>query len=188
MAGLSLGLAIGTVSGIIAGLNKPYQLSLQPMINIILAIPAVVFAVMAMVWFGLGTTMSIFLVALLIFPIMHVNSMEGIKSIDIRLVEMASVFRVPGWVKVTRIYLPGFMHSFLAGLSLGLASSVRLTVMAELLGAQNGIGQAIAISRAYLETDKLFAYVIVLVIIVVLLEGLFFKPLRNYTAKWQGVK
>lgn len=185
LTGLILGLIIGTATGLVSGICRPVQYTMQPLVNILMAVPAVVFAVMGMVWFGMGTYMAVFLVALLVFPVMHTNTVQGIHSIDRSLLEMAEVFRVPAGVKIRRIYLPGFSYSFLAGFSISVATSVRLTVMAELLGATEGMGQAIAISRAYLETEKLFAWVIVLVIIVIGLESLVFKPLHRYTTRWQ---
>ena len=51
--------------------------------------------------------------------------------------------------------------------------------MAELLGAQNGIGNAIFITRSYLETDKLFAWTITLIMLVAIMETLVFNPCTN---------
>ena len=163
------------------------ELILQPLVNTLLAVPAIVFVVMAMVWFGMGTLMTVFIVALLVYPVMHLNTLEGFKSIDRDLLEMAKVYRMPTWKKINKIYLPGLAHSLIAGLSLSIASSVRLTVMAELLGAREGIGQKIAISRAYMETENLFAWVLVLILILVGLELLLIKPLNAFTVRWKKV-
>ena len=140
---------------------------------------------MAMVWFGLGTTMAVFLVALLVFPLMHINTLEGFKSIDRSYLEMAKVFKIPVLVKLKKIYLPGIVHSFIAGFSLSAASSVRLTIMAELIGAREGMGQKIAISRSYLETDVLFAWVIIIIIIIIMLEWLVIRPLNRFANSWK---
>jgi NitT/TauT family transport system permease protein len=91
----------------------------------------------------------------------------------------------PGIIKVKKIYLPGLTYSVVAGFSLATASSVRLTVMAELLGAREGIGQKIAISRAYLQIDNLFAWVLVLILIIVLLEWFIIRPLNKFSARWK---
>ena len=159
---------------------------MAPLVNALITIPAVIFVVMAMVWFGMGTTMAVFLVALLVFPIMHINTVEGFKSIDPNYLQMARVFRVPTLVRFKKIYLPGVMHSLLAGISLSTATSIRLTIMAELLGAQDGMGQRIAISRAYLETEQLFAWVLVLLLIMISLEWLLIRPLNNMANRWNA--
>ncbi len=185
IVGLICGVMLGISSGIIAGLNHKAELIVQPFINALLAVPAIVFVVMAMVWFGMGSIMAVFLVTLLVYPTMHVNTVEGFKSIDRSLLEMGRVYKLPVWITIQKIYLPGLTHSLIAGFSLCAAASVRLTIMAELLGAREGIGQKIAISRAYLETERLFAWVLVLIMIIVFLEFAIIKPLNAFSARWK---
>lgn len=185
IVGLLLGVAAGTTTGLLAGISRRIELVMAPLINALITIPAVIFVVMAMVWFGMGTVMAVFLVSLLVFPVMHINTLEGFKSIDPNYLQMARVFRVPFIIRLQKIYLPGILHSFLAGISLSTASSIRLTIMAELLGAQDGMGQRIAIARAYLETDQLFAWVLVLIIIVFTLEWILIRPLNSMASRWK---
>ncbi|MDD4802225.1 MAG: ABC transporter permease subunit [Syntrophomonas sp.] len=183
--GLAIGVILGIISGIIGGINWKLEIILEPFIKTLLAVPAIVFVVMAMVWLGMGSIMTIFLVALLVYPIMHVNTVNGFKAIDRGLLEMSKVYRLPLAIKIKKIYLPGLTHSVVAGLSLATATSVRLTIMAELLGAREGIGQKIAISRAYLETENLFAWVLVLIFIIVFLEWFIVRPLNSFSAHWK---
>ncbi len=181
LTGLLLGMTIGTITGVVAGIFKKVELMMQPMVTFLLSVPAIIFVTMAMVWFGMGTKMTVFLVALLIFPIMHLNTASGINSIDPGLRQMADVYRMPSLKKLSKIYLPGMRGHLITGFSLGLASSLRLTIMSEMLGAADGMGQRIYISRAYLETEKLFAWVVVLLIILMLLECFLIRPLKKWT-------
>ena len=185
ITGLLFGIAFGTATGLLAGFKRPLELMMSPLVNSLITIPAVIFVVMAMVWFGMGTIMTVFLVSLLVFPIMHINIVEGFKSIDANYLQMARVYRVPFKIRLRKIYLPGIMHSFLAGISLSVATSIRLTIMAELLGAQDGMGQRIAISRAYLQTDQLFAWVLILVLIVFILDWLLIRPVNKIARRWK---
>lgn len=181
LMGLLIGLGIGAAFGLVAGIFKRMGLLLQPLIVFLLSVPAIIFVTMAMVWFGMGTKMAVFLVALLVFPIMYTNVVAGIRSIDAELKQMAYVYRMPLIKKLSKIYLPGMRGHLITGFSLGMAYSVRLTIMAEMLGAADGMGQRIFISRTYLETDKLFAWVVVLLIILVVLEFLTVRPLKKWT-------
>ena len=185
ITGLLLGVVIGVTTGLLAGLKRNIELIMSPLVKSLMTIPAVIFVVMAMVWFGMGSVMAVFIVALLVFPIMHINIVEGFKSIDSNYLQMARVYRVPLKIRFQKIYLPGVMHSFLAGISVGVATSIRLTIMAELLGAREGMGQKIAISRAYLETDQLFAWVLVLIFIVFTLDWLFIRPVNRLANRWK---
>lgn len=185
IGGLSFGVLIGLSSGLLAGCFRKLELLMQPLINLLMSVPAIVFVVMAMVWFGMGTKMTIFIVALLVFPVMHINTVEGFKSIDPDLLQMAQIYRLPLTITISKIYIPGMFHGLIAGFSLAMASSVRLTIMGELLGAREGVGQRIAIARAYLETDHLFAWILVLLTILIGMEYLLIRPLRHLASRWQ---
>lgn len=186
LVGLALGVLAGTLLGVLGGLKTSLDSMIMPAINAVLATPSVIFVVIAMVWFGQGSTQVVFVTALLIAPIMYLNSVKGIHSIDSNLLQMVKVYRVPWKVKMLKLYLPGLLNGFIAGFSLSVASSLRITIMAELLGAQNGIGNAIFITRGYLETDKLFAWTITLIILVAIMETVVFNPLHKYSKKWQA--
>ncbi len=185
IGGLSLGVLVGLCSGLLAGCFRKLELLVQPLVNILMSVPAIVFVVMGMVWFGMGTKMTIFIVALLVFPVMHINTVEGFKSIDSTLIEMAQIYKLPLISTISKVYIPGMFHGLIAGFSLSMASSIRLTIMGELLGAREGIGQRIAIARAYLETDHLFAWIIVLLTILIGMEYLLIRPLRCLASRWQ---
>jgi NitT/TauT family transport system permease protein len=185
LMGLALGVLAGTFLGVLGGLKNSLDSMIMPAINTVLATPSVIFVVIAMVWFGQGSTQVVFVTALLVAPIMYLNSVKGIHAIDGNLLQMVKVYRVPWKVRMLKLYLPGLLNGFIAGFSLSVASSLRITIMAELLGAQNGIGNAIFITRGYLETDKLFAWTITLVILVAIMEAVVFNPLQKYSNKWQ---
>lgn len=179
ISGMTIGLLLGLAGGLLAGWFAKLELLLQPLISLLLAMPPIIMAVMAMIWFGMGTKMTVFLVSLLVFPVMYTNTVEGFKSIDPAIIQMSKVYRLPLPLSVLKIYLPGMRHSLIAGFAMGAASSIRLTVMAELLGAREGIGQQIAISRAYLETEQLFAWVLIMLLILACLEFILIRPLQR---------
>ncbi|MDD4334946.1 MAG: ABC transporter permease subunit [Desulfotomaculaceae bacterium] len=185
IVGVSIGISVGLCSGLLAGCLKRLELLMQPLISFLLAVPAIIFVTMAMVWLGMGTKMTIFLVALLVFPVMHTNTAEGFKSIDQALLQMAQVYRLPRLLTISKIYLPGMRHCLIAGLSLAMAASIRLTIMAEMLGAREGMGQRVAIARTYLETDHLFAWIVVLLVILVGLEFVIIRPLKRWAVHGQ---
>jgi NitT/TauT family transport system permease protein len=186
LTGLAIGVMCGIVLGILGGLKAPINNMITPMVNTVLAVPAVIFVVIAMVWFGQGTVQVVFVVALLVFPVMYINCEKGIESIDPNLIKMAIVYKVPLKIRIMKVYLPGLTHGIMTGFALSVASSIRLTVMSELFGAQDGIGQAIAMTRFYLETDKLFAWALILVFIVATLDKIIFKPLELKIERWKS--
>jgi len=73
----------------------------------------------------------------------------------------------------------------LSGISIAVASCVRVVVMAELLGANNGVGAQIADARTMLDTGTVMAYVILVIVLVSLFEYLIIKPLEILFMPWK---
>lgn len=186
LSGLTLGVLAGTMLGVAGGISSVVYQLIKPGVNTIQATPSVIFVVVAMVWFGVGSLQTIFVIALLVFPIMFINCAHAVHNIDPQILQMARVFCVPKPIQISKIYLPGLLPGFLAGFALSTASSLRLVVFAEIMGARTGIGPAIAMTRNYLETDKLFAWATVLILLVIALEWLILQPLETYRKKWLG--
>ena len=123
-----------------------------------------------MLWFGLGDFTVIFVVALIVTPTMYVNTVEGVLAIDPRLVEMGRVYRFPRGLMLREIYLPGVASPAIAGLTLATGIAVRAVVLAEVLAAASGIGHAFARAMSFLETPQLFAWVLVLLALMAVIE------------------
>ncbi|KGP76725.1 hypothetical protein JT05_03160 [Desulfosporosinus sp. Tol-M] len=183
LTGLAIGVVLGVVLGSLGGLSRTFNGMFMPSINTILATPSVIFVIIAMVWFGVGSTLVIFIVGLLVFPIMYMNTVKAIHTIDGSLLQMAQVYRIPWKYKMRKLYLPGILNGFIAGFTLSAASAIRLAVFAEVFAGQNGVGPAITQARNYLETDKLFAWAIILILLVVVIELFILRPIEKFINK-----
>jgi NitT/TauT family transport system permease protein len=82
--GLAAGAAVGWLLGVAAGLEPRLRAFLEPLRWVGMTIPAVIIAVLAMLWFGLGGFTVIFVVALIVIPTMYVNTVAGVMAIDQR--------------------------------------------------------------------------------------------------------
>jgi len=183
--GLSLGAVTGLVLGVVAGLQPRLRSFLEPLRWVGMTTPAVIIAVLAMLWFGLGDVSVIFIVAVIIVPVMFVNSVAGILSIDSRLVEMGEVYRFSRRLLLTEVYLPGIGSHVMAGLTLATGVAVRAVVLGEVLGAMDGIGYAFSRAMSYLETPELFAWVVVLLALMGALDFGVLRPLTRRTMHWR---
>ncbi len=179
VVGLALGAVVGWTLGIVAGIQPQVRAFLEPLRWVSMTVPAVIIAVLAMLWFGLGDGAVMFTVAVIVFPTMYVNTSSGVLAIDSRLTEMGRVYRFPRRLLLTEIYLPGIMSPVLAGLTLATGVAVRAVVLAEVLGAMNGIGHAFSRAKAYLETPELFAWIVVLLALMAVIEFGVLRPLKR---------
>ena len=169
----------GCFLGALAGFRAEIKWALEPARFVLMSLPAVIVAILAMLWFGLGSTMVMFTTALLVSPFLYLGTVNGIEAIDTRLIDMATVYQFPKSRLFLYVVLPAVVPSVLSSLSVTVANGLRLSVLAEVLGVNDGIGFLIAASRSNLLTDDLFALVGILFLLVVLLDTAVTTPIRK---------
>ena len=176
---------VGFVLGMVAGVRPGVRAFLEPVRWLVMTIPAVVIALLAMLWFGLGDVAVVFLVVAVATPTVYVNTMEGVQTLDVRLLEMAQVYRLPRWLLFREIYLPGIGSPVAAGLTLATGSGVRAVVLGEVLAAQSGVGHAFSRAMSYLNAPEIFAWVLVAVGLMAVLEFAVLRPIRARALRWK---
>ncbi len=176
---LCFGIGSGAALGVLAGFVEPIRLMLAPARWILTSIPGVIVVVVFMLWFGMGTTMVVCITATMVAPIVYVNVADGMMSVDRNLLEMAKVYRLPLCMRLVRIYAMALAGPLLSGAVIATGNGIRLVVLAEMLGANEGIGHALAISRSNLQTDELYALTLLAMLVIGGVEVLLLRPARK---------
>src|SRR4029077_2037692 len=126
--------------GIVVGLSRFADALLDRTLQMIRAVPFLALTPMIIVWFGVGESGKIFLIALgVTFPV-YLNTVLGIRQVDPKFVEMSRVSGLSRRQLVRNTILPGALPSILNGVRLGLTTCWLALVIAETLGAASGIG------------------------------------------------
>jgi NitT/TauT family transport system permease protein len=185
LIGLFLGSLLGLGLGLAAGMNRRIRSVLEPLRWVSMTVPAVVIAIVAMLWFGMGSAQVIFVVAVIVAPITYVNAMEGRFAIDEKIIEMGRTFKFPRRMFLTEIFLPGIGASVLAGLTLTAGMGVRVVVLAELMGAHDGIGHGLSMAWTHLNTPQLFAWILLALALMGILEFGMLNPMRTRLMRWK---
>ena len=185
-SGILWGGLAGFLLGIAAGLNKPLKYMLEPLRWVLISIPAVVIVVVAMLWFGMGSGMVIFITGIMISPIIYINTVKGFESIDEKLVEMSNIYKFSKSLKIRHLYVPFITMHLVSGFVIVAGLGVRVVVLAEVLGASEGIGYALAVTRTNLDVPEMFSWVILCIIIVAVFENLLLKPFESLTLRWRS--
>ena len=107
-------------------------------------------------------------------------------AIDSRITEMAHVYKIPGKLRLTQIYLPGIGTSIMAGLTTASGIAVRASILAEFVGARNGIGHSLYISWTFLDTPSLFAWILAAFALMGLVEFAILRPIRDRLMRWKA--
>ncbi len=184
--GILLGGSIGFILGIFAGLNENIKNLFEPLRWMIMSISPVIVVVVAMLWFGMGTQMVIFIAALLLSPIVYVNTIKGIEMVDEEIIEMADVYKFSITQKLWHVYIPALVGPLSAAMTIVITAGMRMIVLAEVLGTNSGIGYEFSFARTDLNTPEMFAWVIVTLIFVGVAEYFIFKPIENYFLRWKN--
>ncbi|HEX7875583.1 MAG TPA: ABC transporter permease [Sphingobium sp.] len=152
-AGLSIGVALGLGLGLVAGLSRAGELAVDPLLQIKRTIPVLALTPLFIVWFGIGETPKVALIAFAtIFPV-YLNLYSGIRSVDLRLLDAAKSFGLSRWDQIWHVILPSALPSLLIGLRYSLSMAILVLVVAEQINASAGLGYLINNARDFMRTD-----------------------------------
>ena len=170
------GFCIGTILGILAAYlayKKPAaEHFLKPLVVTLKSVPVASFVILLLIWFG-SRGISVPIVAMVVFPILYLNILEGLKSTDRKLLEMAGVFRMPVTRQIRYIFFPQLLPFLKGAVKLAIGMSFKSGIAAEVIGQpMNTIGNGLYQAKIYLETGELFAWTIVVVLISFICEKL----------------
>lgn len=156
---------------------------LSPLVVAVKAVPVASFIILALVWLN-SRSLAFFISALMVFPPVYLNVLEGIRQTDRSLLEMAQVFRVPFPRVLRSIYVPQVLPYFRSAISVALGLCWKSGTAAEVIGLSSGtIGERLYTAKVYFETPDLFAWTAVIVCISALFEKLFLLAADKLTEK-----
>jgi len=165
--GLGIGVTLGVAMGLVAGLSRQGEVLVDPLMQIKRTIPVVALTPLFIVWFGIGETPKVVLIAFAtLFPV-YLNLFNGIRGIDKKLVEGALSFGLDQRQLIVHVILPGALPSLLVGLRYALSTSIIVLVIAEQINASAGLGYLVNNARDFMRTD-----IIVVCLLVYALLGL----------------
>lgn len=182
--GLLIGALVGLVLGLLTGLSRPLQLLIDGPLQMLRAVPALALVPLVILWFGLGEGAKLFIVAItVVFPV-YLNTFHGVRSVDPQLVEMARVYGVRGFALYREVIFPGALPSILVGLRFALGMSWLVLIVAETLGAREGLGYVAMNAREFMQMDML-VLTIVLWAILGKLADLLARRIERGLLPWQ---
>ena len=171
--GFLLGVAAGSVLGIITAVSGFLRALLDPLRSVVKAAPVTSFIILVLLYLSSALT-PMFIAFLIVLPVAWTNVAAGIASTDPQLLEMAEVFGFSRAKKLKTVYAPSVLPHFLSACTTGLGFAWKSGVTAEVIAHPAfGMGKAIYESKLYLETPDLFAWTAAVIILSFALEKLF---------------
>ncbi len=175
--------ALGIPLGLMIGRVKLVRQLLDPTISLLRPIPVTAWLPLSMIFFGLGPNAAIFLVFLGAFYPILLNTIFGVRSVDLRLFEAASMLGCSGSAMFRQIVLPASLPAIFNGLRLGHGFAWILIVVGEMTGVPTGLGSVIMDGRTLSRTDLAIVGMIVIGVLGFLTDRLIVM-LNNRVLAW----
>ena len=181
--GFFLAFAAGLLTGSLASFFPFFGELLSPAVQFMKSIPVASFVILALIWTG-SENLSVFIAFLVVFPVIHVNTIAGIQSTDKKLLEMAFVFRIPPVKKALTIYRTALYPYLKSACKTALGMGFKSGIAAEVIGVPDGsIGEGLYMAKIYLSTAELFAWTVTIIVLSTLFEILFLFLMKLLAGK-----
>lgn len=143
-----------------------------PLMRFLLAVPVASFAVLLLIWWG-ASFLSAAVSFLVVLPQFYVSFTEGMKSLDKKMLQMAEVYRLPGFSRFFYVYRPALKPFLYSSMKISLGMCWKSGVAAEVIGLPDfSIGEGLYFSKIALNTAGVFAWTGVIILLSILFEKL----------------
>jgi NitT/TauT family transport system permease protein len=176
---------IGTAIGLLMGLKRDVELFLDSWIMVLLTFPAVCWAFLSVLWFGLSDMAPILTIVLIVSPFVVMNIWEGTKAVERELIGMAQVFKANRSLMLRKVIIPQLMPYVFSSLRIALSLSWKIALVAEAFGAGDGVGQELINWFQETRVDIMLAWGVSFMILMVLIDVVIFRLWERRVFAWR---
>ena len=182
--GYAAGMAVGCGLGFALAFFPRVMAVLQPYVNLANAVPRFALAPLFILWFGIGLVPKVALAFSLVVIIAFVNTLEGARSVDPEMRQIAQIFNASRWQLVTKLVLPSCVPWVFAAARLSIGYAVGGAIVGELFASEAGLGYLLASGENVNNSAEVFAALVLVVAIAGLLSAGAAAAERHFT-RWR---
>jgi len=168
--GAAVAMIFSVAVGIYMGTVRMGEQFFQPLVVLGLTIPGLMWALIAVMLFGINEFASYFAVAVTTFPMLVINIWAGVKSLDKELMDMSHVFHFTKSMKITQVILPQLVSNIFAATRYGLGLAWKVVVVVEMFGTSNGVGYQVMKSYQVFNMEGVIAWTLTFVVAMIVIE------------------
>jgi NitT/TauT family transport system permease protein len=183
--GFAIAMLISIPLGILMGTVKSLENFFEPPVILGLTMPGLVWAVLAIMFFGLNETSAYAAVAITILPMLAISLWQGTKSIDKDLIDMSMAFHASPWSKVIDVILPQLISHILAAIRYGLGLAWKVVVVVEMFGFSNGVGYQVVRGFNIFSMKAVLAWAITFLVVMIVIEFGIVGWLEARVTRWR---
>lgn len=181
--GYALALVFGIAVGLLLGVARGLEVAVSPVVEFFRAMPSVAVVPIMVLLFGLDSTMKVATLAFVgFFPIM-LNTLDGARSVDTQLSDVARSYHISFAHRVRYMFLPAASPQIFAGARIALSMSIMAMALAEMVGTPGGVGHSVLDAQRSFNTPAMWAGIIMFGILGYVLNRLFLL-IENQVLAW----
>jgi sulfonate transport system permease protein len=184
--GFSLAVVFGIGIGLLLARYWVLDVALSVYITFLYSIPSVALVPLIVLWAGYEQTAKVIILFLFAFFPMVINTYQGVKAVDPKLIEVGRAFRCNEGQLWANIVIPASLPFIVTGLRLALGRGLIGMVLADLYTALSGIGYLIARTAATYQVNRMFVPIVTLGLLGVTLTALL-RLIEKRVAPWTNV-
>lgn len=155
--GLLLGAGLGFAGGLVLGESSRLRAMFMPYVVISQVVPKLALAPLFIVWFGFGTLPTVVMTALICFFPLLENTATAMQQVDHQRLELFRMLRASPWQTLWRLKVRASLPGILAGFRVAVVLAWVGAVVAEFIGASQGLGALIIAAQGSMDTPLMFA-------------------------------
>ncbi len=171
-AGLALGMVLGVAFGLALGYARRVAETVEPVLVALNSLPRIALAPVLILAFGLGIASKIFLAFITVFFVIFFNTYLGVQSVDPDLVRVVTVMGGDRLQVARFVVLPSVFSWIFAALRTSVSFALSGAVVGEFVGSTAGLGYRMVIAAGLLDTDRVYAILLLLMLVAITLVEL----------------
>lgn len=184
LGALAVSFVLGSVLGITAGFVRGFERALLPLMQLLQGVPAVCWAIFAILWFG-GVELRVgFVVVVATLPSFFFQLRDGVRAISRELWDMTLAWRPSRLQVLRKLILPALAPAMLTAARINLGNGTRITITAELLGGISGIGYQLRYAQEQFRMDLAIGWTVALIVFVLITDAVM-VAIERRTLRWR---
>jgi NitT/TauT family transport system permease protein len=184
-AGFGVAVLIGAPVGYLMGRYNYWRAFFLDGVTVAGTIPALTYAVLSLIIFGLSNLGPVLAVALVSTPYVALNVAEGIRGVDQNLVRMSQAFgRSPQQIR-RDVFIPTIVPYLFAAVRMSFAVAWKVEALTEVFGGTNGVGFQIRTEYQLFNITGVIAWMALFIVFMLLIERLLLRKLEQRVLAWR---
>ena len=183
--GLALAMTLGLAVGLVMGLSRKGEMFFDSWVMIGLTVPAIVYGMICLMWFGLNNFAAVIAIGITAFPAVGINLWQGVKDVDLRLVFVGKACRLSRRAIIWKIILPQLVPYLLGSSRYALGICWKICTTIELIGLSSGVGFMLNYWFGLFSMTQVFAWTLMFLIVMLVIEFAVFRPIEQRLTSWR---